>query len=210
MLHHERKAPIPSPGQPNRSTRFLYRPNIVAGCVVVRCGRRKPVCVTILQHRTLKHTVFRKSSPRFVAHPGRISRLVRWNALHNWQSRGWNVEIFHAATHFTGCTTQADHGPICAERARGERRKYQGLGKLRHCLVRSTLQTTWNSYQRKQNPYCQLYHVACRKNYHSGLAQELQHGLITKCSVIKAYRIQKSYGMFTSCQRNWKAKNETL
>ena len=85
MLHHERKAPIPSPGQPNRSTRLLYRPNIVAGCVVVRCGRRKPVCVTILQHRTLKHTVFGKSSPRFVAHPGRISPLVRWNALHNWR-----------------------------------------------------------------------------------------------------------------------------
>jgi hypothetical protein len=70
---------------------------------------------------------------------------------------------------FAACTTQPDHGPICAERASGERRKYQGLGKLRVFVVRSTLQTTWDSYQRKQNPYCQLYHVACRKNYQQWL-----------------------------------------
>jgi hypothetical protein len=43
------KAAIPRPGQPNRSTGFLYRLNIVADCDVAECGRPEPVCVITLQ-----------------------------------------------------------------------------------------------------------------------------------------------------------------
>jgi hypothetical protein len=81
---------------------------------------------------------------------------------------------------FAGCTTQPDHGPICAERASGERRKYQGLGKLRLLLVRSTLQTTWDSYQRKQNRIANFITSRAATITSNGFTQALLHGLQNK------------------------------
>lgn len=164
VLHHERTAPVPCPGQPNRSTRFLYRPNIVAGCVVVRCGRPKPVSITILQHR-LKSTVYRTVRPCLTAHPIGRNALNKWRELPETGSPAAQTSKYSTQlrTSFAAYTPQRDHGPICAERARGERRKYQGLGKLRLCLVWSTLQTTWNSYQRKQTRIANFIASRARK-----------------------------------------------
>lgn len=58
MLVDERKAAIPCPGQPNRSTGFLYRLNTVAGCDVAECERPEPVCVITLQRLEMKHAIF--------------------------------------------------------------------------------------------------------------------------------------------------------
>ena len=105
-------------------------------------------------------------------------------------------KYFHAATNFAGYTTQRDHGPICAERARGERRKYQGLGKLRLCLVRSTLQTTWNSYQRKQTRIANFIASRVGKITNGSLTQSLLHRLQNDifCNLnINRYRSHTAY-----------------
>lgn len=166
-LHHHCKAPIPCPGQPNRSTRFLYRPNIVAGCNVVRCGRPKPVSVTLLQHRALKRTVQCKAQfaqCNRTTNPSKCTKQLAW-VTWNWHSWWWNFQIFHAATNSTALSDAARPRPHMCRACKRRTAQISGARQTSAPPRTVDLANNMGRLPTKANAYCQLYRVARRENY---------------------------------------------